>query len=74
MTAGQGLVQATLRLVNQMPGQRTAMPAQFGETRERIHKLERAEERIKLAGGTKAGLGLLRAVAALPPPKRGFGY
>ncbi len=73
MTPAQGLMQATLRLVDRMPGApRTATPPQFAEMRERIHRLEWAEMRIKETGGTKAGLGLLRAVAALPPPKRGF--
>ena len=75
VSPAQSLMQATLRLVERMPGApRTAMPPQFAEERARIHRIELAEERLKAAGGNhhKNGLGLLRAVAALPPPPRGF--
>ena len=75
MTPGQTLMQATLRLVDRAPGiPRSAMPPDFAAERARVHKIERAEERIKLAGGTKAGLGLLKAVASMPPRKSGFGF
>ena len=71
MTPGQSLVQAAQRLANEMPGQ-NAMPPQLAAESARIHKIERAEAMIKAQrdGNVEAGLGLLKACAALPPKPR----
>ena len=73
-TPGQRLLAATMRLADaQMAAKHPVAPPQFAQERERARKVEFAEMRIKAQGrNVEAGLGLLRACAAAPPPKHGF--
>ena len=71
-TPGQRLMAATVRLADEQLGRRATERIPYAaEDRAMRHRLEFARVKLK-AVGSKHGLGLLEAVARVPPPPRGF--